>query len=73
MVTKFILICENDECENYGLFVNEPEFLDSESAKKFESNFGYGSEEDEDFCPFCGKLATVEDIIEEFDANTISQ
>jgi hypothetical protein len=60
------LKCYNDSCENFGGFVNEPEFdfeneLDEQS---FSESFGHGGEVDEDYCPYCGQLATMEDSIE---------
>lgn len=66
MTVRYILKCYNDSCENFGGFVNEPEFdfeneLDEQS---FLDSFGQGGEVNEDFCPFCGQLATMEDSIE---------
>lgn len=66
MHIKFVLKCDNDECENYKLFVNEAVFLDDISADLFQSNYGNGSEDPDDYCPFCGKLASMEDEIEEY-------
>jgi hypothetical protein len=66
MTVRYILKCYNDSCENFGGFVNEPEFdfeneLDEQS---FSESFGHGGEVDEDYCPYCGQLATMEDSIE---------
>jgi hypothetical protein len=48
------------------MFVNEAVFLNEASANQFRINFGNGSEESDDFCPFCGRLACLEDEIEQY-------
>lgn len=66
MTVRYILKCYNDSCENFGGFVNEPEFdfKDEAQEQAWSEAYGSGSEDDEDYCPFCGQLATMEDIIE---------
>jgi len=66
MTVRYILKCYNDSCENFGGFVNEPEFDFEDEAQEeaWSEAYGRGSEDVEDYCPFCGQLATMEDIIE---------
>lgn len=72
MEIKFILKCDNEECENYMMFVNEAVFINEDSANTFQERFGLGSEDPDDFCPVCGQLAFVEDVIEQYrDAHAI--
>ena len=66
MTVRYILKCYNDSCENFGGFVNEPEldFEDDLEEQAWAEAYGNGSEDDADYCPFCGVLATMEDAID---------
>jgi hypothetical protein len=66
MTVRYILKCYNDSCENFGGFVNEPEFdfEDDLEEQAWAEAYGHGSEDDADYCPFCGQLATMDDAIE---------
>ncbi len=66
MTVRYILKCYNDSCENFSGFVNEPEFdfENDQEEQAWVESYGHGSEDDADFCPFCGQLATLDDAIE---------
>ncbi|OBQ42394.1 MAG: hypothetical protein AN484_18065 [Aphanizomenon flos-aquae WA102] len=66
MTVRYILKCYNDSCENFGSFVNEPEFdfEDEFEEQSFREAYGHGAEDDSDFCPFCGVLAVMDDVLD---------
>ena len=51
MTVRYILKCYNDSCENFGSFVNEPEFdfEDEFEEQSFREAYGHGAEDDSDF------------------------
>jgi len=75
MTIKYILICGNSSCDNFDGFVNEPEFLflDESEEEAWREAYGHGGEDDADYCPFCGELATLDDVIELFDEEVLNE
>jgi len=69
MTVRYIMNCGNPECDNYKCFVNEPEFdfSNENEEESWRQNYGQGTEDIEDFCPFCGQLAILDDVIEIFE------
>jgi hypothetical protein len=66
MTVRYILKCYNNSCENFGGFVNEPEFdfEDDSDEESFREQYGHGAEDDADYCPFCGVLANLDDVLD---------
>jgi len=62
-MTTIILKCVNPHCENSEV-VNTINGIDSNMIDAFLEGFGHGVEEDEDFCPECGELASPEQVVD---------
>jgi hypothetical protein len=55
------IICENDQCQNFGNFINIVYDIAINRINLFYENYD-GSVED-DYCPICGELGIAEDPI----------
>jgi len=75
MTIKYVLQCDNSSCENFGGFVNEPEFtfMDDAEEQAWREAYGHGAEDDADFCPFCGELANLDDWFEVFEEGVLNE
>lgn len=62
-MTTIILKCVNPHCDNSEV-VNSISGIDEESVDNFLEGFGHGAEEDEDFCPECGELASPVEVLD---------
>jgi len=62
-MTTIILKCVNPLCEKSEV-VNAINGIDSNMIDAFLEGFGHGVEEDEDFCPECGELASPEQVVD---------
>ncbi len=55
------VICENNQCENFGNLVNVVSEITTDEVDLFYENYD-GSTED-DYCPICGELGVAEDPV----------
>ena len=62
-MTTIILKCMNQHCDNSEV-VNSISGIDEESVDNFLEGFGHGAEDDEDFCPECGELASPVEVLD---------
>ena len=53
------IVCENDQCENYGNLVNLLHGIRFEEIDLFYEN--YGDSVEYDYCQVCGELGIAED------------
>lgn len=56
---KTPIICENNQCENYGNLVNLVYGIKLEDVDLFYENYDGSGEYD--YCPICGELGVAED------------
>lgn len=62
-MTTIILKCVNPHCDNCEV-VNSISGIDEESVDVFLEGFGHGVEDEEDFCPECGELASPVEVLD---------
>lgn len=58
---KIPIVCENDECENYGNLINVVSEIDIGDIDLFYEN--YDGSVEYDYCQICGQLGVAEDPI----------
>lgn len=61
MVVEMIIMCPNENCENYNNVINSfiADFSDNEEYEAFLESYGFGSEEDDDICKICNHLGHI--------------
>ena len=62
-MTTIFLKCVNPHCGNDEV-VNAISGIDTDSVDDFLEGFGHGAEDDEDYCPECGELASPEQVVD---------
>lgn len=62
-MTTIYLKCSNPHCENDEV-VNVISGIETDNVDSFLEAFGHGAEDDEDFCPECGELASPEKVVD---------
>lgn len=55
------IICENNQCRNFGGVINIASEINLRDMDLFYEN--YDGVVEEDYCPICGELGVVEDPI----------
>lgn len=68
-MTTIILKCVNPHCDNSEV-VNSISGIDEEDVDGFLEGFGHGVEDDEDFCPECGELASPVEVLDIHERST---
>jgi hypothetical protein len=68
-MTTIILKCVNPHCDNSEV-VNSISGIDAENVDGFLEGFGHGAEDDEDFCPECGELASPVEVLDIHERST---
>ena len=68
-MTTIILKCMNQHCDNSEV-VNSISGIDEENVDGFLEGFGHGAEDDEDFCPECGELASPVEVLDIHERST---
>ena len=68
-MTTIILKCVNPHCDNSEV-VNSISGIDEENVDGFLEGFGHGAEDDEDFCPECGELASPVEVLDIHERST---
>lgn len=56
---KIPIVCENNECENYGILINVVGEINIGDIDLFYEN--YDGSIEYDYCPICGELGVAED------------